>query len=101
MRLRRTREQWVKIVETFERSGVALDRFCGRRGIKPSTLKWWQWHLRSDSNGADVRLVPVDVVASAVAASVAISIAGAELHVDVGTDVAYVSALVTALRTRC
>lgn len=102
MRARKSRGQWAKIIATFERSGQTLDRFCAKRRIKPSTLKWWQWHLRSDARpDTGVRLVPVDIVASAVAASVTISVAGTELRVDVGADVGYVTELVAALRSRC
>ena len=106
MRAKRSRREWAKLVETFERSGQALDRFCARRGVKPSTLKWWQWHLGKgrERAGGDVRLVPVDVVAGAESRTlgvVAIALAGAELRVEVGTDVAYVSALCAALRVRC
>ena len=108
MRARRSRQDWAKLVEAFERSGQTLDRFCARRRVKPSTLKWWQWHLgkRRERAGGDVRLVPVDVIANAEAGTlgvvaIALAGAGAELRVEVGTDVAYVSALCAALRARC
>ena len=113
MRARRSRQQWEAIIGTFERSGQTLARFCGLRGIRPETLKWWQWHLRSKaagiaesaSAGDDVRLVAIDVVATpatgAAVTTLAILVAGAELRVEIGTDVAYVSELVMHLRSRC
>jgi hypothetical protein len=113
MRARRSRQQWEKIIGTFERSGQTLARFCTPRGIRPDTLKWWQWQLHSSSgvkaSPADrpdgVRLVAVDVVTRADApvtpTTLAILVAGAELRVEAGMDVGYVSELVVALRSRC
>jgi len=114
MRARRSRQQWQTIIGTFERSGQTLAGFCGPRGIRPATLKWWQWYLRSKaagiaesaSAGENVRLVAIDVVAppsatSAAVGTLAILVAGAELRIETGTDVAYVSELVMALRSRC
>lgn len=114
MRARRSRQQWEKIIGTFQRSGLTLERFCAPRGIRPDTLKWWQWQLRRSNkekalpavtSREAVRWVAVDVVAPAGSATarpaVAILIAGVELRVEPGVDVGYVSDLVAALRARC
>ena len=91
---------------------VPLAGFCASRGIRPDTLKWWKWHLRSkvasvaEAERAGIRLVAVDMVTPADSSgarptTLAILVAGAELRVETGTDAAYVSELVMALRSRC
>jgi hypothetical protein len=47
---RRSAREWQSLVSRLAESGEGLAQFCGREGIYPPTLRWWQWHLRgSDS----------------------------------------------------
>jgi len=111
MSARKGRNQWVKIVTAFERSGLSVEDFCARRGIKPGTLRWWRWQLGDREPVAptsDVRMVAVDMVAAgsgfAPAAGprgLVISVAGVSVHVESGTDIAYIAALVAELGRRC
>lgn len=85
-----------------------MARFCARRGIAASSLKWWRWRLRSEPSRSaptksEVRLLPVDVVGIPVVGptTVAVSVGDVDVRVEVGVDVEYVAALVAALRSRC
>lgn len=60
---RRTRDEWVQLVEDYARSGLTAAEFASRRGIARSTLAWWSWRLRKEQREAPA-LVPVRVVAS-------------------------------------
>lgn len=99
MGARRTREEWSGLVEELEASGESIGRFCAKRRLSVSSLKWWRWRLRSERRSAalvttGVRLLPVDVVDLAPVRPTTISVAvpGAELRIEVGTDVEYVGA---------
>lgn len=109
MRARKSREEWAAVVADFEKSGLTSAQFCASRRLKPDTLKWWRWHLgrnRAPAKAArDVRLVPVDLIASAMKAAapppVIIAVAGVSVRVEIGTDPAYVAVLVAELGRRC
>lgn len=108
--VRRSRAQWLEVLEKFESSGEPVAKFCAKRGISPRTFAWWRWQLRDERQKSpargNVRLIAVDVTEPTVDArgletSVRISVGGLEVQVPVGTDVEYVGALVGALRSRC
>jgi transposase len=42
---RRTREQWAKRIEQWQRSGMDAASFAAREGVKPEQLRWWRWRL--------------------------------------------------------
>lgn len=52
--MRRTRADWVKIVEEWRGSGRAPEEFSEGRGFAPSTLQWWASRLRSDNQGRSI-----------------------------------------------
>jgi len=108
MRVRKSRSEWSVILRAFERSGQSHEEFCSRRGLKIGTFRSALYRRRkSESVGAEVALVPVEVVDRGAVVPAAgpsvlvVVIAGVELRIPVGTDVQYVSALVTELRARC
>jgi hypothetical protein len=110
MGARRSRADWIEIVRTYEETGEPLRTFCARRRIRPDTLKWWRWRLRSSSRAmtkvptSDVRLVPVDVIgltAAARSSTIVIAVSEVEVRIEVGADAGYVGTLVAALRSRC
>lgn len=43
---RRSRAEWVSLVEGFEADGSSEEQFCRGAGVNPSTLSWWRWALR-------------------------------------------------------
>src|ERR1700674_2401797 len=48
---RRSAREWQTLLSKLAESGEDLGRFCGRQGIYPPTLRWWQWRLRSSTRG--------------------------------------------------
>jgi transposase len=64
-----TRAEWSKRVRKWERSGLAIEEFARREGIKAKQLSWWRWKLGSTTTPApppriEPRFLPVRVVAS-------------------------------------
>jgi hypothetical protein len=60
--LRRSAAEWAEIVESWERSGIGAKAFAARVGLRPGTLTWWRWRLRTPRVRAEqLRLVRVDV----------------------------------------
>jgi transposase-like protein len=101
---RRGYEDWVKLIEEFEKSASSLEDFAAKLGVKPSTLQFWFYKLRKQASRAS-RFLPVSVVASAApkarqaaAETVELALAtGALLRFSVGTDVRYVAQIIAAL----
>src|SRR5439155_20706666 len=65
---RRSAEEWSALIEEWKRSGLDLERFAARRGIRAKSLGWWRWRLKSeaattapDQDAATLRLVEVRV----------------------------------------
>lgn len=104
-----SREEWVKLVSDFERSGLSHAEFAEARGIQRHGLRSWLYRLRSERRSPKMRLLPVrvrnranDIPTDQAAGSVVeIQIPNATLHVTEGTSVEYVAALVRALRDGC
>lgn len=110
MRARKSRGEWLTIIKAFERSGESHEAFCSRRGLKIGTFRSALYRQRRASGGgAEVALVPVEVVGGAGEAAadktepteLVVAVAGVEVHLGVGTDIRYVGALVAELRARC
>ncbi|HTZ86364.1 MAG TPA: hypothetical protein VMB05_06835 [Solirubrobacteraceae bacterium] len=107
--MRRSREQWVEIVEQFERSGQSHDAFCAQQRLNVGSFRVWLYRLRSASPQGKVarsatRLLPVRVAPSSSAEpETVIELAVGEAMVRVRGDFgpAYVAELVTLLRSRC
>ena len=49
---RRSRKQWVKIIEAFERSEERAGAFAAARCVNANTLKWWRGRLRREAREA-------------------------------------------------
>jgi transposase len=65
-----TRAEWNERVRKWERSGLTIEEFARREGIKAKQLGWWRWKLSSTKvaappPGLEPRFLPVRVVASA------------------------------------
>jgi hypothetical protein len=107
--MRRSREQWVQIVEQFESSGQPHEAYCAQHRLNVGSFRGWLYRLRGGSERGKVarsatRLLPVRVTpAGAVDDETVIELAvgDAILRVRGGFGPAYVAELVTLLRSRC
>jgi transposase len=61
-----TRDVWEQRVERWRKSGLSVEDFAAREGIKSSQLVWWRWKLstspRRPAAPAPVQFLPVRVV---------------------------------------
>jgi hypothetical protein len=107
--MRRSREQWIQIVEQFERSGQSQRAFCTQQRLNVGSFRGWLYRLRSGSRQGKVarsatRLLPVRVAPTGAADEetvIELVVGDAILRVRGGFGPAYVAELVTLLRTRC
>ena len=44
--MRRTREDWKRLVAEFRASGMGTTEFARKRRLNRRTLQWWAWELR-------------------------------------------------------
>lgn len=49
---RRNAKEWARLIRELERSGQTPRAFARARGIRPETLTWWRWRLRSEGKQA-------------------------------------------------
>lgn len=86
------------------RSGMTQVDFAKRRGVPPSTLRYWIYKLRGKREGGgsaqSVELVPVRVSPSA-ARQFEAQVAGIRLRFEVGTEPDYVAAVLNGLTELC
>ena len=52
-------EKWIRLIESFERSGNSQRVWCREQGIKRSTLRYWLERTDELSEGKEVRFVRV------------------------------------------
>ncbi|QDE69478.1 hypothetical protein BHS09_22235 [Myxococcus xanthus] len=96
------KQEWFRVAEAFEASGLTQKEFAARRGVRLSTLQSWVYRRRRQrgSQAESVRPLPVEVsMAPAAAESVleVVTASGARVRFSVGTDVEYVARLVAEL----
>ena len=65
-----TRAEWAGRVDRWRRSGLSVEDFAAREGLKPKQLGWWRWKLRSSPppsspSTPELRFLPVRVVDTA------------------------------------
>ena len=53
--MRTRREQWVKRVVGWRRSGLTAREFAAKIGVKSATLSHWAWQLRREQRMRDSR----------------------------------------------
>ena len=107
--MRRSREEWAKVVEEFERSGLSHAAFCTRGGLNVGSFRGWLYRLRQGSERGKVarsatRLLPVRVPALGAVGNeelVELSVAGVVVRVRASVGPAYVAELAARLRDRC
>ena len=49
MQTRRSADQWRKLIDKFERSGMTQDHFCRREGLATATFSEWRRKLSASS----------------------------------------------------
>jgi hypothetical protein len=108
--MRRSREEWSRIVEAFERSGQSHEAFCAQHGLNVGSFRGWLYPLRRDAAQGKVarsatRLLPVRVSGAGAAIDegvmIEIVVGDTRLRVPDRVDPHYVAALVAALASRC
>lgn len=64
---RRSAAAWSELIREWRKSGASARDFATAHGVKPRSLTWWAWHLRSTRAKAEraekaTRLIPVRIV---------------------------------------
>lgn len=110
MRARKSRSEWLEIIEAFERSGRSHTEFCASRKLELGSFRSWLYRVRQTEGAArPTVLLPVEVSdtsssrlsTAAPWSEIVVGLGGLEVRFAVGTDVGYVASLVAELRTRC
>jgi len=57
-RVRRTREEWVAILQRFDSSGLGPREYCRREGLPLSSFQRWRSRVGSPSSAEFVELTP-------------------------------------------
>ena len=52
MEVRRSREDWSRLVDALRVSGEPVDAFASKVGVNARSLAWWRWRLGSASGQA-------------------------------------------------
>ncbi|QDE90499.1 hypothetical protein BHS06_16845 [Myxococcus xanthus] len=96
------KQEWFRVAEAFEASGLTQKEFSAQRGVRLSTLQSWVYRRRRQRAGKaePVRLLPVEVAGVAQPSTALLEVelaSGARLRFAFGTDVEYVARLVAAL----
>ena len=101
--MRRTREDWKRLVAEFRTSGMGTTEFARKRRLNPKTLQWWAWELRGELPTEIVKFVPVEARTAAVTVRdvVEARVGAVTLRFESGTDIEYMSALLGRLDAAC
>ncbi|NOK07091.1 MULTISPECIES: IS66 family insertion sequence element accessory protein TnpB [Myxococcus] len=96
------KQEWFRVAEAFEASGLTQKEFSAQRGVRLSTLQSWVYRRRRQQaeKGEAVRLLPVEVAGVSPPSTMLLEVvvaSGARLRFSSGTDVDYVAHLVAAL----
>lgn len=101
--IRRSRAEWLQLIDEWRDSGKSAERFCSKLGIRPATLKWWAWKIGAGEAVPPTAsaLVPVKVATHLVpaVATFELELGDVRLRFETGTDPRYVAALANALAT--
>ncbi|RJS14313.1 IS66 family insertion sequence hypothetical protein [Corallococcus sp. H22C18031201] len=96
------KQEWLRVAESFEASGLTQKEFTQQRGVRLSTLQSWVYRRRRQQTGIAETGCPLPVEVAGVeqpsTALLEVVLAnGARLRFAFGTDVEYVARLVAAL----
>ena len=48
---RRSRAEWLELIEEWQESGLEQEEFCDSHSIKLGTFRWWCWRLKAAAPG--------------------------------------------------
>lgn len=91
---RRTRNQWQRLVEEWDRSGLTQAAYCRKKGVSVASLQRWKRLLSDDDHCAPERaadlepsrpFLPVRLVAHAVAADLTVVLPDG-VRIEVGSQ---------------
>lgn len=107
--MRRSREQWLQIVEQFEGSGGSHEEFCAQHRLNVGSFRGWLYRLRNGARRGKVarsatRMLPVRVVPAGTADDdtvIELAVGDAMIRVRGSLGPTYVAELVALLRSRC
>ncbi|XXF76358.1 IS66 family insertion sequence element accessory protein TnpB [Myxococcaceae bacterium GXIMD 01537] len=96
------KQEWFRVAEAFEASGLTQKEFSAQRGVRLSTLQSWVYRRRRQraEKAEAVRLLPVEVATRPAATESMVEVvtaSGGRVRFAAGTDVEYVARLVAAL----
>jgi hypothetical protein len=97
------KQEWVRIAEEFEASGLTQREFAERRAMSLGTLQSWVYRRRRQAGAVrveSIRMLPVQVAAVPAVSGTMLEVvapSGARVRFAAGTDVEYVAHLVAAL----
>jgi hypothetical protein len=96
------KQEWFRVAEAFEASGLTQQEFAQQRGLRLSTLQSWVYRRRRQlaAKTEPVRLLPVEVAGTPRPSTARLEVVlagGARLRFSMGTDVDYVARLVAAM----
>lgn len=57
-RLRRSREQWIEIVQQYRQSNCTQAEFCRQNGISLATFNKWIHRIRTETESGFVEVTP-------------------------------------------
>ena len=107
---RRSRKQWLELVEGWVRSGLSQQAYCTRHGISLGSLRRWRQIYREEHEGAGVRikatadqahLVPVELLGCTHSPPSTLSVVlanGVRIEIAPDFDVPALKCLLTLLR---
>ena len=100
--MRGRREYWRGLVAEVD-AGETIAEVARRHRVRPKTLSWWRWKLRSESSAASPRLLPIVVrrTVTSESAPIELRVRDVVVRVECGSDLTYLAALVEALRLGC
>ncbi|MBK9386623.1 MAG: transposase [Planctomycetes bacterium] len=111
MSTRRSRADWRRLLSRQAHSGLSIAEFCRREGVRPQSLSWWRWKLRTAEEQAadrapnEPRFLELELTGASVADSgVAFEIAlpgDVVVRVPRGFDPRELERLVRAVRSSC
>ena len=95
-------QEWFRVAEAFEASGLTQQEFSQHRGLRLSTLQSWVYRRRRQlaRKAEPVRLLPVEIAGAQQPSPTRLEVvlaSGVRLQFSSGTDVEYVAHLVAAL----
>jgi hypothetical protein len=104
--MKSTKNEWAARVEAWKMSGVSVREYAEREGLKPRSLQWWSWKLRSKASAPRRtrarRVGFVELQASPAAAAERESVeltfpSGHVLRIPIGMDEDTMMSLVTTV----